>query len=494
MFRYFYKNNFPITAINSSAAQSFNLLDKNKKFIFCSGALLTFSVAYLPAKVSLFICAGITLIGCLNDDLFNFDNHQRKVLDNLAAFLYVSPHAENTRELSEVLRKRGHCFGLSICHAAMNFIGKLDWWESALVLIANWDRSKNKLNEKVLLPGAEDEDPITLRHLFTRVLNYIVYHHCVYNDGFALENKYQLTLLNPNAQHFELLNNNGQIMTIKNRIHMSGYLAKENLYVLLDKDVIKDSLCLISRDNHQISINYDNKINQWMIYNPCYPHISRKHIHKYFISKNDLIDEIQSILGQTIVIEIAHFDLRKCKKVINHFYKIIEEEKLNIIKDTGFHLFVIYNLEYLNQLIHLIKDDKQASTALLESLTQKDRSGWTGLHVMAVYAAQHLPMILDLVNEDKNTPSMLVKALITENNKRITSLEYLSNLSNNGPLLEQIFNCIKLDINEVCLLANAKNKDNENILNKVKQNAPDFYKNVSDLVTELSGPRCYFGK
>ena len=55
---------------------------------------------------------------------------------------------ELTKQLNE-----GHCFGFSVVHGAMDDTEKLEWWEHALVEIANWNKQRDSLNETVKLPG-----------------------------------------------------------------------------------------------------------------------------------------------------------------------------------------------------------------------------------------------------------------------------------------------------------------------------------------------------
>ena len=96
----------------------------------------------------------------------------------------------------KIALKPGHCFGLSVIHGAMDHIKKMNWWEEALVTIANWDGTAAALDHEVKLQGAEenaywqtkkereknknlDKSKVKLKYIFERVLYYILSHQAM---------------------------------------------------------------------------------------------------------------------------------------------------------------------------------------------------------------------------------------------------------------------------------------------------------------------------
>ena len=189
----------------------------------------------------------------------------------------IKEHKAYIRKLNKTLL-HSHDYAFSICHAAMDSIGTLKWWESVLVKLANWDGSEKALQQYLNLPNTTEMH--TLDHLFNCALNYIVYHQVNSEapKGFKLRDTEQDNILKPankNAEkkRFLLINGNQPALFIKNSIIAAGYFTQADLLALLDKNFVsvRKNMCLISSYNHTIRIGYDGQV--WMVYDPDYNHL-----------------------------------------------------------------------------------------------------------------------------------------------------------------------------------------------------------------------------
>lgn len=127
--------------------------------------------------------------------------------EKLARFLEITRPKE-TKNLSDDLRRHGFCHGLSVCHASMHLIDKLDWWEAALNAIMNWNGNASHLKKKIKLPKSDSQHQ-TLEDIINRVIHYIVFNHVETFDKsyqtIYLKNIAQHNLLDPKTKFFEIL-------------------------------------------------------------------------------------------------------------------------------------------------------------------------------------------------------------------------------------------------------------------------------------------------
>lgn len=253
---------------------------------------------------------------------------QTIILSKLSKFLRLTNDNE-TKSLQEAL-KEGHCFGFSVCHAAMDAIGKLAWWEAALLAVVNWDGTKESLERKVFLPQAESAQ--TLREIFERVLNYVVYHQ-------MNSLKEQASLFDSASNLFEI-SDAGQIKKLsKNSKSSLGSFNSEQLNAFL-KDEMPPAM-LIARSGakkHAIRIGYKPEEKLWFVYDPNYGISVKENVklYKNFETKQAMVKEINAILGSNVEIRKGEIDHKpsgslavndeKYKDVDNHKKSMEEDE------------------------------------------------------------------------------------------------------------------------------------------------------------------------
>lgn len=151
---------------------------------------------------------------------------QSVLLSKLAKFLELTSPKDSTTELQTALKAGGHCFGFALCYAAMKQQNKLEWWESLLNKVANWDETTTSLEEELKLPQAIPlslsttsasgetkqemttkatplDNPMTLKSHMERVVNYIFYQHAVKTTErktlkeFTVDGLGQISINNP---------------------------------------------------------------------------------------------------------------------------------------------------------------------------------------------------------------------------------------------------------------------------------------------------------
>lgn len=97
---------------------------------------------------------------------------------------HISRDGKDNSNLSTHLQISGHCFGFSLCYAAMFIIDRGDWWLKILKTIISWDCNIASLNSPVTFTykyfGRNLIFNATRAEIFARVLNYIVYHQATF--------------------------------------------------------------------------------------------------------------------------------------------------------------------------------------------------------------------------------------------------------------------------------------------------------------------------
>jgi hypothetical protein len=434
--------------------------------VFRASAVLIIAAGmnYLPEEALVVLSLGILLGGYLGYAHVRGTN-QQAIRSNLAKFMQQACPNHDI-ELRKNLEARGQCFGLSICHAAMHTIGKLHWWEAALVELANWDGNSVTLDRKVILPDADDSEPVSLQKIFERMLNYVVQNHVTSATASRIENLQQCNLLDSNNKFFELCDSLGKIKKIQAREIAAGNFTEEALSSLFG-DHLDGAICILTNEKHAINLNYLGN-EQWMVYNSNYSHESVQTLHKIFSSKEAAAKEILSTLGSTIAIEVGYFNPPKTDSLAVKFAELIDIEKINLTKKGGLHKLVTSAPEHLIGLLASMQGDDKAATRMLEyliasvesnktgfsfilenspdslpsifnciwrvenaseliakTLTLQDAAGWSGLHTMATFASRHLPALLDFIAVDSCTDALLRQALKLKNKAGVSAAAFV---------------------------------------------------------------------
>lgn len=370
---------------------------------------------------------------------------QTLVMNKLIKFLELS-HSDENKIIRNELLEKGFCFGFSLCYAAMNLIGKLDWWQAALNAVANWNETKRDLYHHIKLPNSDTSKRIQLKTIFIRVLNYIVAHQACYSDSsiycYMPEYLNQKSLLDPKMGLFELCYQ-GKIKTISKRSSIAGYFTKSNLEKIITPDILTNTICLVSSLDHTVCIAYLDSF--WLIYNANYDH-QMPEIHKRYKCRRDLINELVRILNHTLSMIVAAID----DTYIPSFNKFMRGNAISLLQKTGLHIIASENEESIPVLFkHAIKSPK-GHGIIAKALMTKDDYQWTGIRYLAKYASDYLMLAFELAWQAKNRRQHLVGMLASpahrnNNKKALTELEMIA--KNAGEYLENILEMIAQDSN-----------------------------------------------
>lgn len=341
--------------------------------------------------------------------------------------------------------KKGHCYGFGVCHGAMDLQGKLKWWEHVLMEVNNWDRINSSLQEILTIPDSDSNKTITRRKLFELAMNYILLCHAEYGGGFY-ETIFplhigQLTLLRSINSHktnrrkinFEMLNNKGEVQTVAKRQFIAGHFTKKSLLLLLDKQSIQGTLCLVHSDDHTIRIGYEGK--NWIFYDSNDDHSGPAPIHVVFRTKRQLVKKIFSDLQtQSLCVEIAAFD---ANKQINFaaYDQFIKHNLLTRLKDRGLHFIAMYDDQLLLKLFNLAKEtpnDKLIRSAITETMVKKTSDNFTCIHFISRYVPNALPSLLWLADRTVEGLALLTaitKTLTMQDNENWNGLHVIARYS-----------------------------------------------------------------
>ena len=372
---------------------------------------------------------------------------QMIVLQKLAKYLRLT--APNTTvELQQIL-DGGHCSGLSICHALMDLSSKVRWWEACLLAIALWDGTLESLDNKIILPDSESKDPIILRTLFDRALNYIVTHHSGL-PGFKRDDINSDTQLHSEKKQMEIFKNN-KVEVIKTHTEIAGFFSTKKLLKLLDKDYIKNSLCIITGPHHTIRIGYRDR--NWILYDPNYAHNKTLPLYAT-LSKMELVKEIIHILGNSLAIRIAHFQVAEEKDMPRHWFnQYLEQDIENLLQEYGLHMIARYAKKYLPSIIERASSDAKCARAVLAALKHSPPQTFdNGKYITVVepliyYIAEDFPDQIDkifrMVKAARNSDEVLAtifKDLTHYEESHLTTL-HLINSKSMGIILDYVSQC-----------------------------------------------------
>jgi hypothetical protein len=222
----------------------------------------------------------------------------------------LQAHADQINIVKEIIQK-GQCFGFSVCHGAMDFLGKLNWWEDALRHLHDWDGDPAKLDLPILLTDAANRKPTTLRKICELATNYIL--HTQVNaqklPGFYVSNMTQMNALRPQTdptlQLIRLIDDSGNVHTVKQNKCAAGYFSRDQFSCLMDEKTCEKCLCLVLTLNHATRIKYLGN-DKWLYYNPN-QEIKDSQVH-FEGTKNEVLDKIfNGLSAQALTLEVAAF-------------------------------------------------------------------------------------------------------------------------------------------------------------------------------------------
>jgi len=356
----------------------------------------------------------------------------RIITFKLSKYLELLNLPENARLRSALVDfdnpvRYGFCFGLSVCHAAMAAIDKLDWWEHALVAISTWDEKKESLEEEINLPGSLNNKSVKLEEIFKRVLDYIIYSHGIETIAeFQSEEVSQESMLQPNKGNFEIVDerkDKDKIQRIKERKFFAGYLSNQMIEQMLDEKNLEDALCLIHSPGHTFNIVFKN--NKWILYDSGDSDPTSIHkIHKEFKTKKALINELVGTFGHSLAIEIASF--KENKILLPEIEKLSEEELVNCLNQFGLNQIIRHTPEKLEHIFKMAENSDAVSKAILINLAKRDAESWTAFNLLVRYSPKHLDKLLQIANKFPQASNVLSDALSKRDKGGYTGLLFVA--------------------------------------------------------------------
>jgi hypothetical protein len=121
--------------------------------------------------------------------------------------------------------KSGCCYGLSICYSAMNAIGKLEWWQNLLKILAQWDgrfESLDKIITDTELQGQTQQ--IYKAHLITQLKTLGLPDELLNKVNSLLQSQISKDEL------FKILPDQFSKGTFRNKVEKLFYPTLDNLY------------------------------------------------------------------------------------------------------------------------------------------------------------------------------------------------------------------------------------------------------------------------
>ncbi len=319
-------------------------------------------------------------------------------------------HLAHIKKIKEYLKK-GNCHGFVICHAAMDCIGKGEWWENVLVTLDNWDGTEEALKKDVILPGSISTDNYkSLDYLFNRALNYIMYHQVdvdfIEESGFGLKGLEQVNLLKPvrnNNDHnyFEIVAaDNQSVAVIKNAIVAAGHFTSEDLLALLEGDQIQGNICKMATYDHTVRIGYTG--NDWIFYNSNDDHLQLETIHKVD-TKEEIVTEVIRIL-ETNDLTLTIASLEERTLVLPHFEEMLKNRKIDLLRECGFHRLVKFRPDCINECLAFATEQKSSELAetIANALLKQNEDHWTGLHMLIRYGKGAINQLFQWVEQTKD--------------------------------------------------------------------------------------------
>ncbi|CAM3083081.1 Uncharacterised protein [Legionella steigerwaltii] len=296
-------------------------------------------------------------------------------------------------DIFNVLSTKGFCHGMAICHGIMEAIGKREWWEACLKLVAHWDGNPNNLDEVIQLPNTNQL--ATRREILTRVVNYIIAAQFsqttalqpFYLKGGNQENWYkgdQLPLMNDMGVQFH-----------QETTTVGPYKEddEQSLSSILSEDILKDSLVLIHSDEHVIRAGFSK--GQWTLYNASHNHklSADKSIQKSFRSKADFLNEIYQSLGTITKIQAVSLVPRQ-----NFEFPSLPLNKKHITPDN-IYLIVKYEPKKLTRILIESQTNTDIRASLKDAITRLNSEGTSSLYDILMY---NTPMLTGLTGLAQN--------------------------------------------------------------------------------------------
>ena len=383
---------------------------------------------------------------------------QEAILRKFVGYININGQPDDNKILLKKRLLSGHCFGFSVCYGAMQAMGKLDWWENVLITLSQWDDEESSLDKEFDLQFIDsDKTPVsqstTLRKLFERAVNYVVFNQAGHINDFTSPDIDQATILTvppddlstvQKLNYFEITDQGGFVQNIKQYANASGYLSEKDITELLSKAVKSGVICTVQNHNHAISISMDTD-NQLMIYDPNY--LYTKETIKKNLDMPALVQEIIKILGphNGLCIEVATFK-QEDKKLFNEFNiymnELVTNKAREILEYNGLNILARHNTKLMLKLLEraarpgggpiitniaaalaitnygrtafsfLTQRCPESIPTLLKlaaepggwpilmgiskALTMQTNEGWTGFHLLIHYSPESIPKLLDL--------------------------------------------------------------------------------------------------
>lgn len=334
------------------------------------------------------------------------------ILKKLAKFIALTVPGKNP-ELEKDMNSEGHCFGFAIAYAAMEVLGKTDWWEAAISALLNWNEDVNQLQTVMYLPNAENPAGETLGSIIFKILNYAIPPQL--NDAvkkYVVKGTRQATLLAPNGI-FEILDANYKKLKIHHREFVSGFLDDNDLMKILDENHISGNICLVHNVDHTITLSYVSPY--WRLYDSNYQHGGVGKTAKCFTDKNALIKEIFARQSHSIALELAHFS--PSTQIVSPFESFYAntfhdaDKVANLFRGKGLHVLCSYNPDKLPALIFGCRSVKNIPQRIAYALSICKPRDWTGLKSIAIHMPAVLDAILDLLVHSNDCRRAFVRAL-----------------------------------------------------------------------------------
>lgn len=366
---------------------------------------------------------------------------QRLFLNKVAKYLDFSCTDEKNRpyvsELQQHLRGNGYCFALAVVDGAMEDLGKTRWWIALYCVILLWDEKKESLDEELKLPDATDTGKKTLAYHFDRITNYIVDTQCVgYEyDKFSFPGMNQRTLFQPDAHviptalkkwqkrvlrkqsYFEMVNDEGKIITSKHREYAVGYFSRKQLELLLSWRLLLGKLIFLYDSTHAIRVSYVNSF--WIVFDANYEKSKKEKF--YFIgNREEAITEIFRILGQTLTVEGVSFSDQE-DSLFPHYDLMLSECPELLLNGDALKYFISYVPDKLLKILDQINASERGlaiKRAVAEALAREDVHGKNGFFWVLQRGIQFLSRLLNLIDETYEgglIKDALIKALFMRN-------------------------------------------------------------------------------
>lgn len=317
----------------------------------------------------------------------------------------------------------GACHILTIIHGIMELDGHLEWWETVLHHLCEWDEKKETLNKKIRLFVKGKIKEYTLGQLFERAANYIIFSQAKYL--FHSQKKERLSL------EFSHRTNKGDVVKKAQVIrNLAGYITKEYLIKLLGhyKNTFAKKVCRISNHTHAIRFAYRPDTDDWIVYDPNYDHTldksnPNKPIYQRFKNHLSAAEEIYSILQSKnsenelsgLSIEVASFENKEF--VLTHSKAMLQTNGgMELLQKDGLAALARSTPELLEELIALNeKNDnpnfKKFIEVLFDSLEFTDKHNRTAIYWLSLHKPQ---FIIKLVQYANRTHAEHIKALIAK--------------------------------------------------------------------------------